>query len=115
MEAPDEASHNGNLKDKIQAIEDFDRRIVGPISDGLKAYPAYRLLVLPDHPTPIALKTHSSEPVPFLIFSAADKGKPSRGGQSFDEASASGTGVFVEKGHDLMGKFMRGDEDLRRP
>jgi 2,3-bisphosphoglycerate-independent phosphoglycerate mutase len=115
VEAPDEASHNGNLKDKIRAIEDFDRRIVGPISDGLEAYPAYRLLILPDHPTPITLKTHSSEPVPFLIFSAADKEKPSRAGQSFDEASASGTGVFLEKGHELMGKFMRGEEGLCRP
>ncbi len=112
LEAPDEASHNGNLKDKIRAIEDFDRRIVGPIAAGLGKYPAYRLLILPDHPTPIALKTHSSQPVPFLIFSAADKEKPSRGGQSFDEASASRAGVFLEKGHELMGNFIRGDGGL---
>ncbi len=108
LEAPDEASHNGNLKDKIQAIEDFDHQIVGPILKGLKKYPDFRLMVLPDHPTPIVLKTHSCEPVPFLIFSAADRGKPSRKDRSFDEIAASKTGLFVEKGHELMEKFIRG-------
>jgi 2,3-bisphosphoglycerate-independent phosphoglycerate mutase len=108
LEAPDEASHNGSLKDKIQAIEDFDHKIVGPILRGLKEYPDFRLMVLPDHPTPIVLKTHSSEPVPFLIFSAADRGKPSKQDRSFDEISASKTSLFVEKGHELMEKFIRG-------
>lgn len=108
LEAPDEASHNGNLKDKILAIEDFDGRIVEPISRGLEKYPSFRLLILPDHPTPIALKTHSSEPVPFLIFSSADTAKRARSGQSFDEASASRSGLFLEKGHELMEKFIRG-------
>ncbi len=108
LEAPDEASHNGNLKDKIQAIEDFDNKIVGPILKGLKQYPDFRLMVLPDHPTPLVLKTHSSEPVPFLIFSAADQGRPWKEDQSFDEISASKTGLFVEKGHELMEKFIRG-------
>jgi len=108
LEAPDEASHNGNLKDKIQAIEDFDHKIVGPILRGLEEYPDFRLMILPDHPTPLVLKTHSSEPVPFLIFSAADRGKPSKGEGSFDEISASKTGLFVEKGHELMEKFIRG-------
>jgi 2,3-bisphosphoglycerate-independent phosphoglycerate mutase len=65
-------------------------------------------MVLPDHPTPIGLKTHSSEPVPFLIFSAADRGKPSKQDRSFDEISASKTSLFVEKGHELMEKFIRG-------
>ena len=108
VEAPDEASHNGNLKDKIQAIEDFDHRVVGPILKGLKTYPDFRLMVLPDHPTPIMLKTHSSEPVPFLIFSAADRGKASKKDRTFDEISASKTGLFVEMGHELMEKFIRG-------
>jgi 2,3-bisphosphoglycerate-independent phosphoglycerate mutase len=107
LEAPDEASHNGNLKDKIQAIEDFDEKIVGPIWRGLKDYPNFRLLVLPDHPTPIALKTHSSEPVPFVIFSAEDMQKPAQD-RSFDEVYAQETGLFIEKGHELMEKFIRG-------
>ncbi len=108
LEAPDEASHNGNLKDKIRAIEDFDRKIVSPIVKGLRKYPDFRLMVLPDHPTPITLKTHSSEPVPFSIFSAADRGKPSKKDRSFDEVSASKTRLFVEKGHELMEKLIRG-------
>jgi len=108
VEAPDEASHNGSLKDKIQAIEDFDRKIVGPISEGLEKYPDFHLMVLPDHPTPIQLKTHSSEPVPFVIFSAGDRRKALKKDRAFDEASASQTSLFVERGHELMEKFIRG-------
>jgi 2,3-bisphosphoglycerate-independent phosphoglycerate mutase len=108
LEAPDEASHSGNLKEKIRAIEDFDQKIVGPILEGLEAYPDFRLLVLPDHPTPIRLKTHSSEPVPFLIFSSTDRRNPLKEGQSFDEISGSKSGLFIEKGHELMEKFISG-------
>jgi 2,3-bisphosphoglycerate-independent phosphoglycerate mutase len=108
LEAPDEASHNGNLKDKVRAIEDFDEKIVGPVLRGLEAFPDFRLLVLPDHPTPIVLKTHSSEPVPFAILSSEDRGTPPREGSSFDEASARQRGLFLERGHELMEKFIRG-------
>ncbi len=108
VEAPDEASHNGNLTDKIRAIEDFDRRIVAPILEGLKAFPDFRVLVLPDHPTPLSMKTHSSGPVPFVIFSAADESRPAKKGQSFDEGSASRTGLRLEQGHELMERFIEG-------
>ncbi len=108
VEAPDEASHNGNLKDKLRAIEDFDHKIVSPILRGLEDYPDFRILVLPDHPTPLALKTHSSEPVPFLAFSTADRQKVSRQGRTFDEASASQTGLCLARGHELMEKFLEG-------
>lgn len=108
LEAPDEASHNGNLRDKIQAIEDFDRKIVGPIWQALEDFPDFRLMVLPDHPTPIVLKTHSPEPVPFVIFSSADRKESTPKDRSFDEICAQKTGLFVEKGHELMEKFIRG-------
>jgi len=108
VEAPDEASHNGNLKDKIQAIEDFDGKIVGPILRGLRNWEDFRLLVLPDHPTPLALKTHSPEPVPFVIFSSQDARKAPKKGRSFDEISASQTGLFIERGHELLEKFIKG-------
>jgi len=108
VEAPDEASHNGNLKDKIQAIEDFDGKIVGPILRGLRNWEDFRLLVLPDHPTPLALKTHSPEPVPFVIFSSQDARKAPKKGRSFDEISASQTGLFIERGHELIEKFIKG-------
>jgi 2,3-bisphosphoglycerate-independent phosphoglycerate mutase len=108
VEAPDEASHNGNLKDKIQAIEDFDGKIVGPILEGLKKYEKFRLLVLPDHPTPLVLKTHSSEPVPFVIFYSEDGGRPPKKERFFDEASAQKAGLLIEKGHELLAKFIEG-------
>jgi 2,3-bisphosphoglycerate-independent phosphoglycerate mutase len=108
LEAPDEASHNGNLKDKIQAIEDFDRKIVGPILRGLEKIGDFRLLALPDHPTPIVLRTHSPEPVPFVVFSSGDSGNSPREDRHFDEASARKAGWEVDRGHELMEKFIRG-------
>ena len=108
VEAPDEASHNGNRKDKIQAIEDFDGKIVGPILRGLKKYKNFRLLVLPDHPTPLVLRTHSSEPVPFVIFSSEDGGRGPKKERFFDELSASKAGLLIEKGHELLEKFIEG-------
>jgi len=108
VEAPDEASHNGNRKDKIQAIEDFDGKIVGPILQGLEKYENFRLLVLPDHPTPLVLKTHSSEPVPFVIFSSEDAGRGPKEERFFDELSAQKAGLLVEKGHELLEKFIEG-------
>jgi len=108
VEAPDEASHNGNLKDKIQAIEDFDGKIVGPILRGLKGQKNFRLLVLPDHPTPLVLRTHSSEPVPFVIFSPEDGSGAPKKERFFDELSASKAGLLIEKGHELLEKFIEG-------
>ena len=108
VEAPDEASHNGNRKDKIQAIEDFDGKIVGPILRGLKRHKNFRLLVLPDHPTPLSLRTHSSEPVPFVIFSSEDGRRVLKKERFFDEPSASRAGLLIEKGHELLEKFIEG-------
>jgi 2,3-bisphosphoglycerate-independent phosphoglycerate mutase len=108
LEAPDEASHNGNLKDKIRAIEDFDRKIVGPILRGLEEIGDFRVLALPDHPTPIVLKTHSPEPVPFVVFSSEHSGTSPQKERFFDETCAQKTGLLLEKGHELMEKFIRG-------
>lgn len=108
VEAPDEASHSGNLADKLRAIADFDREIVGPILAGAEKFPAYRVLVLPDHFTPLAIRTHSAEPVPFVLFSSEDKDGPGREGAGFDEKSAERSGILLEKGHELMEKFITG-------
>ncbi len=107
VEAPDEASHNGNLKEKIQAIEDFDQKIVGPIWQGLQDFKDFRLLVLPDHLTPIALRTHAIGPVPFVIFDAQDREKKPISNLAFDEFAARQTGLFIKEGHELMEKFLR--------
>lgn len=95
VEAPDEAGHNGNLKDKLQAIEDFDREIVGPILKGLEKFDSWRVVVLPDHPTPIALKTHTPDPVPFAMCTESVPVKE-RGMAKFCEREAGETGILVE-------------------
>ena len=108
VEAPDEAAHSGNLKDKIQAIEDFDRKILAPILEGAEKFGGYRLLILPDHFTPLTIKTHSPEPVPFIVFSSEEKDNPIKAGRSFDEESAEKAGILIEKGHELIEKFIKG-------
>lgn len=108
IEAPDEAAHNGNLWEKIQAIEDFDYKVVGPILRDLKRYEDFRLLALPDHLTPIARKTHAAGPVPFIFFRSGDDAWNLSPGRTFDEAAAARAGLFIDPGHELMEKFIRG-------
>ncbi len=87
VEAPDEAGHMGDVDAKIQAIEDFDKLVVGRILEyARESDEDFTILVLPDHPTPISLKTHTSDPVPFAIYSTADKDPD--GAAAFDEESA---------------------------
>ena len=100
VEAPDEAAHNGMLKEKIRAIEEFDELVVGTVLKGAGKLGDFRLLVLPDHPTPVSLKTHTADPVPFVFYDSI-KAKES-GIKAFDEVSAKGTGLFVEDGFKLM-------------
>jgi 2,3-bisphosphoglycerate-independent phosphoglycerate mutase len=92
----------------MQAIEDFDRKIVGPLLRGLEAYEDFRIMALPDHPTPISLKTHAADPVPFVLFSSGDRSQAAKEERSFDENSARKTGLFIEQGHELMEKFING-------
>jgi len=106
VEAPDEAGHSGNYEDKIRAIEDFDARVVGNVLKGIGKFKEYRLLILPDHATPIAVKTHTDEPVPFLIFDSTMK--RDNGDQSFDESILKRDDILVfEEGHKLMDYFIR--------
>ncbi|MEK7842520.1 MAG: 2,3-bisphosphoglycerate-independent phosphoglycerate mutase, partial [Deltaproteobacteria bacterium] len=100
VEAPDEAGHNGDLKGKIKAIEDFDREVVGRVIDGMGRFKEYRILVLPDHPTPLIKKTHTRDPVPFVLYPAKDNH-----GKGFTEAEAKASGLFVEQGHRLIEGF----------
>src|SRR5207245_1129439 len=74
VEAPDEGGHLGDPQKKVEAIENFDEKTVGPVLEGLRAMGGeWRVLVMPDHPTPCALKTHTSEPVPFVVYVSADE------------------------------------------
>ena len=99
VEAPDEASHEGNMQHKLQAIADFDRQVVGTVLEGIKKFGDYAVLCMPDHPTPVKLMTHTSDPVPFVIYrGGAGEGN---GAVSYDEFQAKGTGLVVE-GHSLL-------------
>lgn len=108
VEAPDEAGHSGNIQYKIQAIEDLDAKVVGPVFEGLKRrFGDFRLLVMPDHPTPIEIKTHSDEPVPFVIYdSRGTKGAIER---PYDEQLHSAPdAVQIKEGYRLMDFFLKG-------
>ncbi len=106
IEAPDEAGHEGNIHEKIRAIENIDKKIIGPVFDALSKYNDFRILILPDHYTPISKKTHTSEPVPFTIYGSVSGNKSKL---SFSESNAEQTGVRVKKGYKLMSQFIEGD------
>lgn len=99
VEAPDEASHSGNMQHKLQAIEDFDRHVVGTVLEGIQKFDDYVVLCMPDHPTPVKLMTHTSDPVPFVIYRSGPDG--ANGAVSYDEFQAKSTGLVVE-GHALL-------------
>ena len=105
VEAPDEAGHNGDLAAKIGALEAIDRDIVGPLADGVAEMGDGRILLSPDHRTPLALRTHSREPVPFLLWGA---GVPCDDIRRYDERTAERGSLQVEAGHHLMELLVRG-------
>jgi len=105
VEAPDEASHMGDLRLKVEAIEAFDEKVVGTILGGMKEFKRYRVLVIPDHPTPLSVRTHTADPVPFAIYSNGD-GVVTGHGKTFDEVSAGQTGICIEKGFELIERFL---------
>ncbi len=106
-ESPDEAGHSGNYKDKIKAIEDFDSLTVGTIMKGLKEmFKDYRILLMPDHATPIKIRTHTDEPVPFVIYDSRDERKNK--GICYDESITERNNILVfDEGHKLMDYFIK--------
>lgn len=106
LEGPDEMGHQGELEHKIKSIEYIDERIIGAVKAGLDAAGEdYRILVLPDHPTPIRCRTHTSDPVPYLLY---DSTKPCDQGCAFTEKDAKESGIFVEHGYELIRKLIGG-------
>ena len=105
VEAPDEASHNGNIGEKIQAIEAFDEKVVGTILKGMAGFEDYRIMVVSDHFTPISKKTHSSEPAPFAWASRKELESTAEG-SGFTEKKAQESGLIFEKGHELISVFL---------
>ena len=104
IEAPDEASHNGNAEMKKKAIEHIDKYIVGPVLEALQNYQSWRILVMPDHPTPIRTCAHSFEPVPFAMAGDNINGILNT---TFSEANAAKSGLKIEKGFELMEYFLK--------
>lgn len=106
VEAPDEASHAGDTDAKVEAITRIDSDVLGTIMAGLKARRDYRILILPDHATPLAEMTHTRDPVPFLFYEPNIGSSDS--GLKFDEASAASSGLVFEDGWKLMDWFIKG-------
>jgi 2,3-bisphosphoglycerate-independent phosphoglycerate mutase len=103
VEAPDEASHEGKADAKVKALEEIDRHIVGPLLQALPSHGEWRILVSPDHRTPLRTRAHAHGAVPFAM---AGSGITSEGQLSYDEAVAAASKVAFEKGHELMRRFL---------
>jgi len=105
VEATDEAGHNGDAREKVRALEAVDREVVGPLLEALASRGRdWRMLVAPDHETPLDLRTHEAEPVPFAVMGKDFEGKRAR---SMTESDARRAGLYVERGHTLMEYFLK--------
>ncbi len=111
IEAPDESGHEGSITNKLRSIEDLDNKIVGPVLKGLEKFEDYTVLLMPDHATPISLKTHVDDPVPFCMFSNKDIKKPVSmitTARAYSEVEASRTGLVVEDASGLIEIMVKG-------
>lgn len=107
VEAPDECGHRGEIDNKVLSIEMIDSKILKPVYEYLaECGDDYKIMILPDHPTPLAIRTHSSEPVPFLIF---DSKKEYLGVECFDEQTARQTDTCIAHGHELLSLMINND------
>jgi len=107
VEAPDEASHMGDLAAKVTAIERFDADVVGTIREGLPSFGEHKILILPDHPNPVKMKTHTSGPVPYLFYHHGANSPVKASGRPYAEPDAEATGIVVHEGYQLIERFVR--------
>ena len=106
MEAPDECGHQGDIAHKVYSIEQIDEKVAAPLVRGLKAAgEPFKMLICPDHPTPIAVRTHVADPIPYLLYSSEEE--RSNGAESYDEDAAAKTGMFVPAGCMLLQKMLK--------
>ncbi len=100
IEAPDEMGHQGSAENKIKAIEYIDDQVVGPVAEALRAAGTdFRMLILPDHPTPVRVRTHTSDPVPYLLY---DSTKAAEGSGTYSEKTGKQSGKMLEEGYRLI-------------
>jgi 2,3-bisphosphoglycerate-independent phosphoglycerate mutase len=104
VEAPDECGHRYEINNKVKSIEFIDEYVVGRLLEGLGHFDNYRLLILPDHPTPLSLRTHTKDPVPFIIYDS--RNEITSGVHGYDEFQAKSTGLFIDTGYKLMDYFI---------
>jgi 2,3-bisphosphoglycerate-independent phosphoglycerate mutase len=105
IEAPDEMGHQGNLKKKITAIEYLDTRVIAPILSGLEAAgEPVRMLILPDHPTPLSLRTHTNDDVPYLLYDSSRKEAHT---WKYNEREAAASGNYIQNGHEILDYLLR--------
>ena len=107
IEAPDEMGHHGSAEDKIKAIEYIDDQVIGPVADALRgAGVDFRMLILPDHPTPVRVRTHTSDPVPYLLY---DSTKAQEGCSVYSEKTGRESGKMLEEGYRLIDHLLNLD------
>ncbi len=102
VEAPDECGHRNEIENKKKSIEIIDEKILAPVLKSLEGYDDYKVLIMPDHATPLSLRTHTNDPIPFLIYK---KSEPAKGGV-FTEKGAKESGLFIELGYRIMEYFI---------
>ena len=105
IEAPDECGHRNEPENKVRAIELIDEKVLPIIIEALEKYDDYKIMILPDHPTPIVTLTHASDPVPYMIYHKKNEVK---GVETINENTAKATGNYIEEGYTLMNKFING-------
>lgn len=109
VEAPDEMGHQGSIADKISAIEAIDEQIIGPVADALNTLGTeFRMLVLPDHPTPIRIRTHTADPVPYMLY---DSRNIYKGDSVYDEKTGRKSGIMEEQGYRLISHLLEQGRD----
>ena len=105
VEAPDECGHRYEIENKVRSIELIDEKILKPVKAALDGMGDYKIMILPDHPTPLELKTHTNDPVPYLIYRSSSAANTS-GTEKFSEKDAASTGILRAPGHELMKRFI---------
>lgn len=105
IEAPDEMGHQGSVADKIASIEYIDEQVIGPVVEVLKKGGMdFRMLVMPDHPTPVRVRTHTADPVPYMIY---DSAHPEQGQASYSEKTGKMSGIYIEEGYRLIDRLLQ--------
>ena len=103
VEAPDECGHRFEIKNKVLSLEYIDKRVLEIVLNGLEQFDDYKILIMPDHATPLVLKTHTNDPIPFLIY---HKKNEAVGADEFTEITAKNSGLYIEEGHTILDYFI---------